>query len=682
MFRTAAGPAPPRDRFLSYLRQRRVGGPTTTIQTMDDLKRTILHRVVLPQDARPRLTPELVKSHLDTLSFNDLYLLSDIKGLPVDATLAQLEKGFREVVKKAGMCGWDDHYLSRLFDYAGDNVEVVRTYIRKCCFFPSPNVEFFAILRMCQWHPVRDALQTHGDQPDQLPPRFWETSIPTVCRECFPNRLWTLDRVSDWKKFFSYLDASPAFDDTTILHIVEMIRPAGRLVRMTPATASRRENDPAISPLVPPPKWLELSNHHIPVATIMTLLRTQPWLETHSVMDLTIQSMEHAGGPLLVDCPFYSPVSFRLASGDSVWIPTTAFYTALCDPLPRMQYHAEHDTVTIPRQKHHFRIYFRLVNGQFLRMTRDLFQAQQKWFKRSVESSIANMKPVSTQRILERPLCQFEEGWLRTLREKEEAILLQIISTAGMLPDHVSWDFGKLAKRIETACTDGECVSLERYWHHIFTMHCLFSDRSLFRDCRRIFAERLKHGMLRLDRLSSAPIRVLIPELWAFTPDEAEQVEKLYRHRGERFVRDRMVEHVGFFFPRSITERKPPSTILYSINEEPVHLPYPSFALGGDPRMMIWDASGRMYSLAEPETWGAQLRHTVDTFFDADTFDMASPEMAACMSSLVEFVTVAAPTPSVGSTATVAHQPLPVQDAPPQWVLPQFEQYMMEELVM
>ena len=662
----ADAPATPQDRFLRFLRQRQVvvgDENRRTAQSVEEMRDTIATRIVLPQPDRPSLTPERIRSHLRQMSFNDLYLLYDLKDLPLDTTDAVLENAFKAIVRKDDPeLEWDNHVLSRLFTETATLGNYAREFVRASCFFPSMLSEVYTFLRARRWTLIRRQLQQESQNgSDRLPANFWELRLPRAYLNSFPKRLWSLDRVADWLTFFQHLDRLPDPDnDASIYHALEKIRKPMR----TKLIAENEEHIHAQTatthddkPLVAPPTWLKLSNQTIPLESRITLFRTQPWIDAFQVADIVIQALSPHEKVVQIDSPFYTETSFRTSNGEMVWVPRVTFFEALFDPreiAPRMNYHTMDETITIPNTPGvHFRIYFSLPNGQFVRMTREWYTLQQKWFRHASEASITNVKGLSMKNMADRPLVQFGKEWLDRVRQKETVLLTEILSASrgSLFSSRHEWDFARLAEAIEKGCAnlDGASIrdltTLGTYWKRIFLVHSLFRERSILGNLRKIFEARLRHGMIQLERIALAPLRVLVPELWALDPAEAEQVEKIYEKRGDQFVHDRLVESIGVYFPRAITERTPTRSSFVITDYSPIPIRYPSEQLATSVQhtreksdiFLLWDANGKLFSIDRPDEWSTTIQKIILDFFDEDTFEAGNAETALCISDMMRF---------------------------------------------
>lgn len=708
----------PENRFLQFLAQQQIlnaGDDTRRVRTVSitEMREMIASRIL-----HPKMTNDQIRDHLITLSFNDLCLLYDLKHLPLDTTDDILEKALQAIVRKnkSGQAedDWENHVFSRLF--RDGRAGQAREYLQMCCFFPSMLSEVYTFLRSHRWDLIRRMLADHGDTPDKLWSDFWR-DLPDSYRAMFPKRLWSLDRISEWTAFFKHLAILPDTETASINHALDKIRPPPR----TKLIVENEEDIPLVAPhlsskdtpLVRPPNWLKLSGFTIPLESRVTLFRTQPWLDSIQVADIVIQALSPTDGHVLIQSPFYTQTSFQTRDGETVWMPRSSFFEALFDQrdtttiAPRISYHNGDETITVHTiAGTRFRVYFMLTNGQFVRMTRAYHDAQQKWFRSASEMTISNVKMISLKNILDRPLVQFGNDWLDRVRQKEVSILTEILSSSRRIfSPRYQWDFAKLADAMEETCANLTGVStvnlttLRTYWERIFLLHSLFRKRSVLTNLREIFEDRVRYGMLQLDRIPLAPLRVLLPELWALDTKEAEQVESIYNNRCDLFVQSRVIQSVGVYFPRCITERTPtkPSFIFSDIS--PIPIPYPSQHLetllgtigAKSVRSLFWDQGGTLFSLEHPENWNTASRTSISEFFDEDTFDAGSMDMSVCLSDMMRFtVFVDAPTdqttilPETAGAGTggggVFSETTPPETASSSWILPDFVENMLEAI--
>lgn len=677
---TDAGTTSPQDRFLQYLRRHRrglLGGssePTDPILSLSTLRDRILDRTVLPQNFRRTLTPTVLRDHLQDLSFRDLILLGEVKDIPPDAPLSVIERGFRSLVKEEEdtATAWTNHLWSRLFDKnLSPDGTLVRTYIRQSCFFPTKAREICAIIRSFRWMPIREAIEEHGPFPDRLPPSFWETRVSEEYRKRFPARLWTLDRVSEWETLLERIDRFPDTEDAGLIFILETIRPTPRTVILpSPESTGTGRGRPVTAAAPPiatrPPNYIRPSGSPFSPENQVVLLRSQPWVTDHVVADLLIQALDTAEGQVSIESPFYTDHVHTVKNGDVAWTPNARFFQSLfratpSQPppvVPRMVYHNQTDTVTLPdADPHgiHFRIHLLLANGQTVRMRRELFDRQQSWFRKATEWDVPAARKLSIEHLVERPLLQFETGWLDMLRRKETTILTSLLtqSTPDILPSGYVWDWEKLASAIEAACADADSqridrlVSLRQYWERLFVVHTVFARRSPITALRRVLVDRIRSGMIRLDRIGLMSFAVLLPEMYALTADETSQLRSALDYRRHRFVDDRLVEHIGYFFPPTLTERRRTVSTFRLPPSETIQLPYPTATLdaavrrtgASSPRFLIWEEVAQSFvSLLHPAVWSPAVRTTVAMFFDEDSFDIPQPETAFVLSDAMAFL--------------------------------------------
>lgn len=732
---TDAGPTSPQDRFLQYIRRHRreaaggLGEPADPILSLPALRDRIADRTVLPQNFRRTLTPAVLRDHLKDLSFRDLILLGELKDIPPDAPLSTLERAFRAIVKEEedSPTAWANHLWSRLFDKnLSPDGTLVRTYIRQACFFPTRAREICAMIRSFRWMPIREAIEEHGPFPDRLPPSFWEEQTTEDYRKRFPARLWTLDRVSEWETLLDRIDRFPDTEDAGLLYIIETIRPTPRTVVLSsPAPAGSgagrgRSATAVAAPTAPrPPHYIRPSGSHFSPESQVALLRSQPWVADHVVADLLIQALDTAEGRVVIESVFYTDRAHTVDGGDVAWMPSARFFESVFPAastsqpppvVPRMVYHNQTDTITLPdADPHggHFRIHLLLANGQTVQMRREIFDRQQAWFRKATEWDVPAARKLSIEHLAERPLLQFETGWLDALRRKETAILTSLLtqSTPTILPGGYAWDWEKLASAIENACVDADSqridrlVSLRRYWERLFVVHAVFAQRSPIASLRRVLVDRIRSGMIRLDRIGLMPFAVLIPEMHALTADETGQLRSALDHRQRRFVEDRLVEHVGYFFPPTLTERRRTVSTFRLPPTETIQLPYPTPVLdtvvrrtgASSPRFLIWEENARSFvSLLHPAVWSPSVRATVAAFFDEDSFDIPHAETAFVLSDAMAFLirgstAPAARPPPLGGEAADRPRPVPPSGAarPAEvspWTLPDFLTHMQSRI--